>query len=315
MKISLQKFSRIAATIILFALAVSTTTAAQSVDYFQYDRPVTFATRPLTFAPSPMNYAPAPMMFAPNNQFVFNNRMRNLDAMFQANSRLPLGGFFAPNFTRTLTLLGGPNFAVADLSGGFTDVTQYSSLNFDQDFVVPANGSLENPTPFAATPVDQDTDDTGYAISFAFGRRHSWTLRSEFEFAVRGNDFSRSFPGFVSSDFSADVTTYSILKNVFFEYPNRSRFTPYGGFGLGISWVDVDGQTTIFSNTTTTSAFSDDDTAFTYQFIGGVSAHLNQSLDFVIEYRFLGTGDIELDSIGSLPYHANNLLFGLKYEY
>ena len=52
-----------------------------------------------------------------------------------------------------------------------------------------------------------------------------------------------------------------------------------------------------------------------YQFIGGVSTRVNRAMDFVVEYRFFGTSDVELDTLGTAPYLVNNLFMGVKLEY
>ncbi len=227
-----------------------------------------------------------------------------VDAMYQANSTRPLGGLFAKEFTRTFTLLGGWNFATADLPGDFAAVGN----------PIVSNGSPQNLSLIFPSE-DQEANDTGFAISAAMGRRHSNRLRSEIEFAIRENELSRNIPGFIATDLAADLRAYSLMKNVIFELPNQTRFTPYAGAGIGISWIDIDATTTVFGNTTNTSEASENDTVLTYQAIGGVSTRVNQSTDFVVEYRFLGTGDIEVDTLGSAPYHVNNLFLGLKLEY
>lgn len=238
-------------------------------------------------------------------------QMSEVDAMYEANSTRPLGGLFAKGFTRTFTLLGGANFATAEVLSDFPGQ--------------PPSGTITTNFPGASlSERREEITDSGYAISGAMGRRHSKRLRSEIEFAIRGNELSTSsFPELPSTGLtiaprdglSADVRAYSLMKNVIFELPNRTRFTPYGGAGIGISWIDVDVTRLPFFNTTTADEISEDDTALTYQAIGGVSAQVNQAMDFVVEYRFLGTGEIEFDSIGNLPYQVSNLFLGMKLEY
>ena len=207
----------------------------------------------------------------------------DVEAMYEANSHKPLGGFFAKGFTRTLTVMGG-----------------FNELSTSNDA-----GSLDG--------VFDDTT-TGYVISAAMGRRHSKKLRSEFEFAARGNNLTTSSPASVFlNEADANVNAYSLMKNVFFELDNSSRFTPYGGFGIGLSYVDVD---SVVISGDSVLLIEDDDTVFTYQAIGGVSARITKATDFVVEYRFLGTTDVELGSIGQeLPYLANNLFLGFKLEF
>lgn len=205
-----------------------------------------------------------------------------VDAMYAENAKKPLGGLFAKGFTRTLTVMGGWNYLPNELSS--------------------TDASAENDSP------------NGYAISAAMGRRHSRTLRSEIEFAIRGNDFEMAqalTPTFGSME--ADLNVYSLMKNFFLEYDNSSIFTPYGGAGIGLSYAEIDGNR---RTTLTQNAFSDGDTAFTFQAIAGVATQINKASDFVVEYRYLRTSDLEFDDVNSnMQYDANNLFMGLKIEY
>ena len=235
--------------------------------------------------------AQLPNIFVRSPQGPSGFQQRDDDALYASNAQLPLGGFFAEGFTRTFTLLGGANFAAGDLPGGFSSLSS-----------------------------DQDSGDVGYAISGAMGRRHNRRLRSEIELAVRGND--QDFSSALFGDVDSNVNAYSLMKNVIFDFPNQSRFTPYLGAGLGISLVEVEAQTSnpddvllLDSPSSGSSEVSEEDTAFTYQFIGGIAAEVNRGMDFVIEYRFLGTSDVELDTLGSQSYLVNNLFLGLKLEY
>ena len=214
------------------------------------------------------------------------------DQLYRYNVTLPLGGLFAKDFTRTLTLLGGFNFTNSLASPGDRFDPEVGVSFFDSVFNDP---------------------ETGYAISFAFGRRHSYIHRSEIEIAVRGNDLDTRgavgvldrdnlvVPGSTSSFRDGDerVNAYSVMKNFFHDFRNYSRFTPYIGVGIGWSYLDVESAL---------DGIDDGTGAFSYQAIGGVAATLNSAVDFLIEYRFLGTSEVELDDFGStIAYETHNL--------
>jgi opacity protein-like surface antigen len=226
----------------------------------------------------------------------------SVQALYDSNSQRPLGGLFAPGFTRTLTILGGLNFPSAGTAEQFDN----------------APGIFATVLP---DPSARALEDTGYAISFAFGRRHSRSLRSEIEVAVRGNDISTlagtaAFAPTADQEPTVDgnVTATSLMKNFIVEFENNSRFTPYVGAGLGLSYIDVEfGEA---SSSAGEATFQDDQTLFTYQAIGGVATELSALADFVVEYRFLGTSEVEFDRLGQeLSYNTSNLFFGLKLEY
>ena len=224
----------------------------------------------------------------------------SVDELYRSNATRPLGGLFAKGFTRTLTVLGGVNYL--------------NSLN--------SNDIAINPEVEAFLPDSLfERPDSGYAISFAFGRRHSHKLRSEIELAIRENDLASSGSVDVNdpindvitlispstSDEDDKITTYSVMKNFIRDFKNRSRFTPYVGAGLGWSYLDVEAPSLGVDGGVG---------AFTYQAIGGVSTTVNKAVDLVVEYRFLGTSEIELDEFGAeVAYEAHNIFLGLKFEY
>ena len=222
----------------------------------------------------------------------------DVQSLYNSNAQRPLGGLFAPGFTRTLTVLGGVNFP----SGG----TQ-------EDFESQIDITPEDPADLPIG-VDGALDDTGYALSFAFGRRHSNTLRSEIEIAIRGNDLTDIVTTGAASVEEDDgrVNATSLMKNFIIDFTNDSRFTPYAGVGIGLSFVDVEqGQAPSFG-----FEQEDDRTLFSYQAIGGVATQLSSSTDFIVEYRFLGTSEGEFEVLGQeLSYNTSSLFLGLKFEY
>jgi len=224
----------------------------------------------------------------------------DVQSLYNNNSRRPLGGLFAPGFTRTLTVLGGVNFA----SSGTAD-------NFESQL----NVTPEDP---ADSPIDIQgaLDDSGYALSFAFGRRHSNTLRSEIEIATRRNDITSIVTTNLGSTEETDgrVDATSLMKNFIIDFDNGSRFTPYAGVGLGLSFIDIEegGAISIDGEPT----FQEDQTAFSYQAIGGVATRINSFADFIVEYRFLGTSEVEFGGLGQeLAYNSSALFLGVKFEY
>lgn len=237
---------------------------------------------------------------------------QEVDAMYQRNAQGPLGGLFAADFTRTLTVLGGVNFPSQGLSDQIAG-----------DGGVAA--AVINPTS------SRSIDDSGYAISFAFGRRHSRKLRSEIEVAFRSNDINRSGGLFALDAGAVDasvaavgdsniqqrdgtVNATSLMKNFIIDFENDTRFTPYVGAGLGLSYVDVEfGES---SSADGEATFQDGQGLFSYQAIGGVATELNSFTDFIVEYRFLGTSEVEFEGLNqSLSYNTSTLFLGVKFEY
>lgn len=141
-------------------------------------------------------------------------------------------------------------------------------------------------------------------------------LRSEIEVAIRGNDINQSFfdGSSTSEEDDGNVTATSIMKNFIREFNNESLFTPYVGVGIGVSYIDVEfGEATSTDGEATSQ---DGESAFTYQAIGGVAIKLNSFSDFVVEYRFLGTSELEFSGLNdTFAYNTSNLFLGAKFEY
>ena len=163
MQISLHKIARIAAVVALFTLANSAAASAQTGNPIE-------------------SFIGGASVYQTNE----------VEELYESNSQLPLGGFFAKGFTRTFTLLGGANFTAADLPSDFVS---------GQIFTGPLN----------LGPEEQGINDVGYVISGAMGRRHNRRLRSEIEFAIRGNDLDLSVPEFLPIDIESQVNAYSCL--------------------------------------------------------------------------------------------------------
>ena len=221
-------------------------------------------------------------------------------ALYTSNAERPLGGLFAPGFTRTMTLLGGVNYP----SAGVEDILEPEVVSFL---------SVISPT----SPAAGSLDDSGYALSFAFGRRHSRVLRSEIEVAFRSNDINQTLSVFnpdmsfsTSEESDGSVNATSIMKNFIRDFQNDTLFTPYVGVGIGLSYIDVEfGESTSLDGEAT---FQDGEGAFSYQAIGGVATKLNSFSDFVIEYRFLGTSEIDFDGLNDTFAYNTSTLFLLS---
>jgi opacity protein-like surface antigen len=69
----------------------------------------------------------------------------------------------------------------------------------------------------------------------------------------------------------ADMSTTTVLGNLYFDWANESAFTPYVGAGLGYGWVDD---------------APDNDSGIAYGLAAGVSMGLTDNIDLDVGYRF-----------------------------
>ena len=205
----------------------------------------------------------------------------NRDANYEYNQTRLLGGLFAPDFELTASAFGGWNRIA-----GFGPDSQGDNI-FDDDL----------------------------AVGFAYGRRHSKRLRSEFEFTYRSNDATAPevFPAVIPGPLTGTVEAYSIMKNIVFDIEMPSRFlSPYVGIGIGYAYVDADFNRESGVELANTSSFA-------YQPIGGVSLKLTERLNYYVEYRYFSTTDLEITQLGEVQenssFNAHNLFMGLRAEF
>jgi len=173
----------------------------------------------------------------------------------------------------------------------------------------PADGPFHNVNSY---------DRTNYAISVAAGRHYRSWLRSEIEFAIRriGDSSEISIPeGDLNNDF--ELTILSLMKNAIIEWDNNSRFTPYAGLGIGISYVNMQDDLEFIDPLGVSEfSFDESDTVFSWQVIAGLGIGITERLDFVTEYRYFSTLDINFSGGGSLGrFWSNNLFFGVRREF
>ena len=96
-----------------------------------------------------------------------------------------------------------------------------------------------------------------------------------------GYKFNQNLRGDVRLDWSgkydigpnADLSTTTLLGNMYFDIPTQTALTPYLGAGAGWGWANVDG--------------GNNDDAFTYSLMAGATIDLSQNIDLDIGYRFL----------------------------
>lgn len=205
----------------------------------------------------------------------------NREANYDYNQTRPLGGLFAPDFELTASVFGGWNRIA-----GFGPDSDGDNI-FDDDF----------------------------AVGFAYGRRHSKRLRSEFEFTYRSNEreapevFILPVPG----PLWGKVEVFSIMKNFVIDIESPNRFaSPYVGIGIGYANVDVD-----FNRQSAVEL--ENSSTFAWQPMGGVSLQVTERLHYYVEYRYFSTTDLKLTQAGveqeNSTYNAHNLFMGLRTEF
>jgi opacity protein-like surface antigen len=185
-------------------------------------------------------------------------------------------------------------------------------------------------------PVIQWHNDlqTGFENNLIVGIHlpHQWRLEGEFLYQNMERDMDGSYSweeryattgvlAFSAADrplaeSSSTVNVFSLMSNLIYDFKNTSRFTPYFGAGLGISWIDSNGtteanelvtQTSGTQSVTPTTEFSPQlyGTAFAWQAKLGLNIGWKDNKSFDIAYRVFGTSQFEQKN-GQITTNPNN---------
>jgi len=152
--------------------------------------------------------------------------------------------------------------------------------------------------------------DTGLAFGAALGYNFS-RFRVEGEISYQKNDVDKIGAQGVFLDATGNARALSFSINGYYDFKNRSAFTPYISAGLGFAQVefnDLDISGLGFSGS------SDEDTVFAYQIGIGVGYAVTEKVTIDVKYRYFGTEDSEYDTTEA-EFASNNFLFGVRINF
>ncbi|MEN6487399.1 MAG: outer membrane beta-barrel protein [Smithella sp.] len=150
--------------------------------------------------------------------------------------------------------------------------------------------------------------DPGFATSFAGGYNFGM-FRVEGEIGYQINDIDKVSAGGYSANASGDVTALSLMANGYFDFVNKTPFTPYITAGIGMARLDVND----FAIRRVWIGDSDD-TVFAYQFGAGIAYAINKNFSIDLRYRYFATSDPDFDGVDS-EFASHNVYLGLRYSF
>jgi opacity protein-like surface antigen len=171
--------------------------------------------------------------------------------------------------------------------------------------------------------VDGSVIDTGLDSGMVYGLALGYSLgsaRVEGELSMREADVSsHSLNGGAPLDGpTGEVSSTSLFANIYYDFDNDSRVTPYIGAGLGFSAVDFEG----FGVSAIPDVLNDDDSVFSYQAILGMSSEINDQWAFRTDIRYLSAGDpgfVTSEATGAVStdadYSTFNFTLGFRYSF
>lgn len=105
-------------------------------------------------------------------------------------------------------------------------------------------------------------DDSALNLSGGVGYQFNDNMRA---------DITADWAGDYNVAPGADMSTTTVLGNLYFDWANDTAFTPYVGAGLGYGWVDD---------------APDNDSGLAYGLAAGVSMGLTDNIDLDVGYKF-----------------------------
>lgn len=109
-------------------------------------------------------------------------------------------------------------------------------------------------------------DDHGFLGGVGVGYRFDDNLRT---------DLTVDWAGKYEVAPGADLSTTTVLGNLYFDWANDSAFTPYVGAGAGYGWVNTD--------------VGSDDSGLAVGLAAGVAVRITDGVDLDVGYRFRDT--------------------------
>jgi len=166
-------------------------------------------------------------------------------------------------------------------------------------------------TDSAAPGVTVNTEfDTGLAVGAALGYDFN-RFRVEGEISYQKNDVDKISAQGVFFAATGDARALSFLINGYYDFKNRSAFTPYISAGLGFAQIefnDLNISGLGFSDS------SDEDTVLAYQIGMGIGYAVTGKVTIEVKYRLFGTEDSEYDTTKA-EFTSNNFLFGVRINF
>ncbi|MFO7604743.1 MAG: outer membrane beta-barrel protein [Desulfurivibrionaceae bacterium] len=148
--------------------------------------------------------------------------------------------------------------------------------------------------------------DTGFAVGAALGYDFYGFPRIEAEIAYQNNalDKVRTTSGDIY--LHDNIDSLAFLVNGYWDFTNRSFWTPYLSAGLGAALINVDDNTAYLGN--------DSATVFAYQFGAGLGYAINEEITLEGKYRYFATTNAEFAS-GEVEYASHNVYAGMRYSF
>ena len=156
------------------------------------------------------------------------------------------------------------------------------------------------------------TTDMGASLSGIVGYAFENNFRIEAELVSQANEFDQSSESGRKYGLTGDIGSAAIMANAYYDFNNKSRFTPFVGAGIGYAAVEVNDLHYI--GYSKDDDIEDDDSAFAYQLSAGVGFEITERITLDLKYRYFATEDLDIDN-GTVEYSSNNVYTGIRFSF
>jgi opacity protein-like surface antigen len=190
-------------------------------------------------------------------------------------------------------------FLVVATSADCKELTTYISCN--AGLALAEDGDISDPTiPGVQASIEFDP---GYFVGLAFGN-HVDKIRFEAEIGYQRNQADsftlKRSSGTYTGEYAdnVEIRLSTLLFNMYYDFKNGSRVTPYVCAGLGLGNMKIDGG-------------SGSDAVAEYQFGAGVAFQVSEKVALDLKGRYLGTSDAEFGTT-SVGFSTINAIFDVR---
>jgi opacity protein-like surface antigen len=219
------------------------------------------------------------------------------------------------------TVIGLTSHAMAAEKTGF-----YAGIKAGTAFM--SADDISNTTNTAApAAVNKDSEDNAvFALGASVG--YDWTtkgapVRTELEYAYR-HDFSYDAnPTFIGAAIptstKSEMTSHTVMVNAYYDFKTKTKFTPYLGGGIGVSWNNTDTDGTVIA-TGVSQNYSETKANFAWNLTAGVGYQLTDAITLDANYRYVDLGKAVWGNpataeLTSDDLTAHEVYLGLRYAF
>lgn len=170
----------------------------------------------------------------------------------------------------------------------------------------------DSETEFDSGPKADFELDEDFALTAALGKRFNKNYRFEIELSNQKNDIDRAnIPGTGEVDINGDVESLALMANIYYDFINKTSFTPFLSAGVGYAKIDL---SDITLPGTGIYLENDDDYVLAYQFGGGLGYDINKHITLDLKYRYFSTADPEF-GIAESEFVSHNYYLGIRFTF